>query len=160
MPLDARLRQRLGHADEPRFARHTAWRALVPADGVVSDLSAPVINLWFGRHAHLVYYPVRGGSLINVVAIVRDDWRELGWSAPGERTEILARYPAGMWPAAVRPLPSGDADPTKGAAMCGALRLSSLGNRPMKAIAPLMRGKDSKLTPSRCVRTLYGIGGC
>src|SRR5882724_11144263 len=96
--LWSRLRQRLGHADEPRFARHTAWRALVPADGVVSDLSAPAVNLWFGRHAHLVYYPVRGGSLINVVAIVRDDWRELGWSAPGERAEILARYPAGMWP--------------------------------------------------------------
>jgi salicylate hydroxylase len=96
------LRRRLGHREEPRFARHTAWRALAPADAVVSDLRAPVVNLWFGRNAHLVYYPVRGGSLINIVAIVRDDWREPGWSAPGERAEILARFPAGMWPAAVR----------------------------------------------------------
>jgi salicylate hydroxylase len=96
------LRRRLGHREEPRFARHTAWRALAPADAVVSDLRAPVVNLWFGRNAHLVYYPVRGGSLINIVAIIRDDWREPGWSAPGERTEILARFPAGMWPAAVR----------------------------------------------------------
>jgi salicylate hydroxylase len=69
---------------------------------VVSDLRAPVVNLWFGRNAHLVYYPVRGGSLINIVAIIRDDWREPGWSAPGARAEILARYPAGMWPAAAR----------------------------------------------------------
>src|SRR5215471_10838536 len=83
------LRRRLGHRGEPRFARHTAWRA-------------PALNLWFGRHAHLVHYPVRGGSLINVVAIIRDDWREPGWSAPGAREEILARYPAGLWPAPAR----------------------------------------------------------
>jgi salicylate hydroxylase len=96
------VRRRLGHADEPRFARHTAWRALVPADAVVSDLRAPAVNLWFGSDAHLVFYPVRGGNLINVVAIVRDDWREPGWSAPGARADILARFPAGLWPAPVR----------------------------------------------------------
>ena len=53
------------------------------------DLRAPAVNLWLGRDAHLVHYPVRGGSLINVVAIIRDDWREPGWNAPGQR----ARYP-------------------------------------------------------------------
>jgi salicylate hydroxylase len=100
--LWSRLRRSLGHQDEPRFARHTAWRALVPAEAIVPDLRAPAVSLWFGRHAHLVYYPVRGGGLINVIAIIRDDWRELGWNAPGERAEILARFPAGMWPPAVR----------------------------------------------------------
>jgi salicylate hydroxylase len=96
------LRGRLGHQGEPRFAHHTAWRALAPADAVVGDLSAPLVNLWLGRNAHLVHYPVRGGSLINVVAIVRDEWREGGWSAPGERDDLLARYPAGLWPAPAR----------------------------------------------------------
>jgi 2-polyprenyl-6-methoxyphenol hydroxylase-like FAD-dependent oxidoreductase len=96
------LRRRLGHRGEPRFARHTAWRALAPADALVPELRAPALNLWFGRHAHLVHYPVRGGSLINVVAIIRDDWREPGWSAPGMREEILARYPPGLWPAPAR----------------------------------------------------------
>jgi salicylate hydroxylase len=96
------LRGRLGHRDEPRFANHTAWRAVVPADAVVRELSAPAVNLWFGRHAHLVHYPIRGGTQINVVAIIRDDWREAGWNASGERDEILDRFPAGMWPAAAR----------------------------------------------------------
>jgi salicylate hydroxylase len=96
------LRRRLGHRREPRFARHTAWRALAPADAVVPELRSPAVNLWFGSRAHLVHYPVRGGSLINVVAIIRDDWREPGWSAPGERAEILARYPTPMWSAAAR----------------------------------------------------------
>jgi len=98
------LRRRLGHRREPRFARRTAWRALAPADALMPELRAPAVNLWFGTRAHLVHYPVRGGSLVNVVAIVRDDWREPGWSAPGERAEILARYRAPMWSAVPRAL--------------------------------------------------------
>jgi 2-polyprenyl-6-methoxyphenol hydroxylase-like FAD-dependent oxidoreductase len=96
------LRRRLGHRREPRFARRTAWRALARADALMPELRAPAVNLWFGTRAHLVHYPVRGGSLINVVAIVRDDWREPGWSAPGERAEILARYRTPMWSAVPR----------------------------------------------------------
>ena len=100
--LWSNLRRRLGHRGEPRFAQYTAWRALVDAGALGPDDAVPRIQLWLGRHAHVVHYPVRGGSLVNVVAIIRDDWREAGWSAPGERSEILARYPAGVWPASVR----------------------------------------------------------
>ncbi len=100
--LWSNLRRRLGHRGEPRFAGYTAWRALVDAGALGPDDAVPRIQLWLGRHAHVVHYPVRGGSLVNVVAIIRDDWREAGWSAPGERSEILARYPAGVWPASVR----------------------------------------------------------
>ena len=100
--LWSNLRRRLGHRGEPRFAQYTAWRALVDASALGPDDAVPRIQLWLGRHAHVVHYPVRRGSLVNVVAIIRDDWREAGWSAPGERSEILARYPAGVWPASVR----------------------------------------------------------
>jgi 2-polyprenyl-6-methoxyphenol hydroxylase-like FAD-dependent oxidoreductase len=102
--LWSRLRERLGHRGEAQFARHTAWRALAPAATVAPDLRERSVNLWLGRHAHLVHYPVRGGELINIVAIIRDDWQERGWSAAGERAEILDRYPAGMWPARTRAL--------------------------------------------------------
>jgi salicylate hydroxylase len=100
--LWSNLRRRLGHRGEPRFAGYTAWRALVDAGALGPDDAVPRIQLWLGRHAHVVHYPVRGGSLLNVVAIIRDDWREAGWSALGERSEILACYPAGVWPASVR----------------------------------------------------------
>src|SRR6266516_4156391 len=96
------LRRRLGHRRQPRFARRTAWRALAPAAALEPELRAPAVNLWFGTTAHLVHYPVRGGSLLNVVAIIRDNWREPGWSAPGERADILARYAAPMWSAPTR----------------------------------------------------------
>jgi 2-polyprenyl-6-methoxyphenol hydroxylase-like FAD-dependent oxidoreductase len=100
--LWSRLRARLGHRDEPRFARRVAWRALIPADAVAPDARAPAVTLWFDGDNHLVHYPVRGGDLINVVAIVGDDWREGGWNAPGARAEILARYGAATWPPAAR----------------------------------------------------------
>ena len=98
------LRARLGHTAEPRFAQHTAWRALVPVDAVAPAFRADTVNLWLGRHAHLVHYPVRGGKLVNVVAIIRDAWRETGWSAAGDRDEIIARFPAGVWHAPAREL--------------------------------------------------------
>ena len=88
------LRRRLGHGAEPQFAGHTAWRALVPAEAVPFELSAPAVNLWLGDGAHLVHYPVRAGRLINVVAILRDAWREPGWNAPGDGAEN-SRFRAG-----------------------------------------------------------------
>jgi salicylate hydroxylase len=87
----------------------------------------PRIQLWLGRHAHVVHYPVRGGSLVNVVAIIRDDWREAGWSAPGERSEILARYPAGVWPASVRAILA-DAENWRKWALFDRAPLTSWGN--------------------------------
>jgi salicylate hydroxylase len=98
------LRGGLGHRRAPRFAGHSAWRALAPAEAVAPQLRAPAVNLWLGSAAHLVHYPVRGGSLVNVVAIMRDDWHETGWSAPAERAEILARYSAAAWSATARAL--------------------------------------------------------
>jgi salicylate hydroxylase len=98
------LRQRLGHRVTPRFARHSAWRALVPAQTVGPELRAPAVSLWLGRGAHLVHYPVRGGELINVVAILRDRWNEPGWNAPAARDDIVPRFPAGMWQTPARTL--------------------------------------------------------
>ena len=102
--LWSNLRRSLSDGREPRFAGHSAWRALAPAEAIVPELRTPAVNLWLGGGAHLVHYPVRGGSLVNVVAIIRDDWREAGWSAPAERADILARYPTATWSATARAL--------------------------------------------------------
>jgi len=86
------LRQRLGDRDEPRFAQRTAWRAVVPAERLTPEFREPVTGLWLGRDAHLVHYPVKAGREVNIVAIVHDDWREPGWTAPGKPTELKARF--------------------------------------------------------------------
>jgi salicylate hydroxylase len=102
--LWSNLRTRLGHDAAPRFAHHTAWRALVPTTDLPLDLTRPTVNLWLGRDAHLVHYPVKGGQLVNVVAILRDDWHEVGWSAPARRADLLARLTRDTWAAPARAL--------------------------------------------------------
>jgi len=98
------LRQRLGHRAAPRAAGHTAWRTLVPTEAAPRSLTVPAVNLWLGHDAHLVHYPVKAGRMINVVAIVDDDWREPGWNTPGATRELLDRFAAEHWHASARNL--------------------------------------------------------
>jgi len=80
------------------------WRALVPADAVAPDVRAPVVNLRLGEDAHLVHYPVRGGAMINLVAIAADARPSTGWSTVATADEVLARFPASVWAASARDL--------------------------------------------------------
>ncbi len=102
------LRQQLGHRTVPRPAGHTAWRTLIPAEAApksaIASAIAPAVNLWLGADTHLVHYPVKAGRMINVVAIVGDDWREPGWNTPGEPRELLDRFSAEQWHASARDL--------------------------------------------------------
>ena len=89
--------QRLKAQQPLRFAHRTAWRALIPADDVRPEFRTPLAHLWLGHNGHLVHYPVKDGQLINIVGIVHDELNETGWSAPGERDEILRRFARSTW---------------------------------------------------------------
>ena len=68
------------------------------------EFRAPLVHLWLGLDAHLVHYPVKGGRLINIVAIVHDEWNETGWSAAGDRDEILRHFARWSWAEKARAL--------------------------------------------------------
>jgi len=79
--LHSRTQAALNTQDAPFFTGQVAWRATVPnrtgrgADAVVH--MAP--------HRHLVSYPLRGGTLLNLVAIEeRRVWTDEGWSQRGD----------------------------------------------------------------------------
>ncbi len=86
------IRTRLGYTDAPHFRRRTAWRAVVPADAVPPECREPSVNLWLGRHAHLVHYPVKAGQEVNIVAIVRDETAQTGWNNAAAREEIIGLF--------------------------------------------------------------------
>jgi 2-polyprenyl-6-methoxyphenol hydroxylase-like FAD-dependent oxidoreductase len=86
------FRARLGDRSPPRLARRTAWRALIPSRVLVPEFREPSVSLWLGPDAHLVLYPVKSGDAINIVAIVRDDWHEAGWSTPGYAEDLVPRF--------------------------------------------------------------------
>lgn len=74
-------RQSLNNArGKPNFTGQIAWRATVDARYVpVYDMPA-VATVYMGPKRHLVTYPLRGGSLINIVAVEeRDSWAAEGW---------------------------------------------------------------------------------
>lgn len=70
--LRSQVRERLGFGarDEADFAGRVAYRAILDSADAYPQWTQNVI-LRLGEDAHLVQYPLRGGSMINVVATVR-----------------------------------------------------------------------------------------
>jgi 2-polyprenyl-6-methoxyphenol hydroxylase-like FAD-dependent oxidoreductase len=74
------------------FTGHTAWRALLPRDGLPPPFDAPAVGLWLGPGAHLVHYPVRNGEALNIVAITAGGHAFQGWNQPGKAETLLASF--------------------------------------------------------------------
>jgi salicylate hydroxylase len=88
---------------DARFSGLCAFRCLVPADKAPAMSLRPVQSLWLGPGRHFVHYPVRGGSLVNVVAIVpAGAWRIESWNADGEISDLSAEF--GGWDERVQQL--------------------------------------------------------
>ncbi|MCJ2024903.1 FAD-dependent monooxygenase [Methylobacterium sp. J-067] len=75
-----------------RPGRAAAWRALIPREAVPDSLQGEATGLWLGRGRHVVHYPVRGGSLLNVVAIVPEAVGEKGWGRLGEPAVLRSHF--------------------------------------------------------------------
>ena len=87
-----------------KFAKRVAWRALVPAEMASPAMREPEISLWLGRKGHIAHYPVQSGRTINIVAIAADTWTDTGWSTQSTPSEVMAKFPAGVWSRHVRDL--------------------------------------------------------
>lgn len=87
------LRSQMHGNDRARFTGHVAWRCTVPVSEL-SDVEIPNgTTVWAGDGKHALTTRIRGGEMINFVAIFeQDDWTEEGWSIPGDRFEILHRF--------------------------------------------------------------------
>ena len=76
---------------EARFTNQVAWRAVVPARDPVSE-----VTVTMGPGRHMVCYPLRGGTLMNIVAVEeRSGWAEEGWHLrddPGNLRRAFAAF--------------------------------------------------------------------
>jgi len=75
--LHSQVRTALNGRVAPFFTHQVAWRATLPADpGIAAEA-----RVYLGPGRHVVTYPLRGGSLRNVVAVEeRRNWAEESWS--------------------------------------------------------------------------------
>ncbi|MEM8792444.1 MAG: FAD-dependent monooxygenase [Pseudomonadota bacterium] len=88
---------------KPAFTGQVAWRALVSSDRLPQGLIAPEATVWAGPGRHLVTYLLRGGDLVNIVAVEeRSAWAEESWSEPGDADDLRQAF-AG-WHATVETL--------------------------------------------------------
>jgi salicylate hydroxylase len=92
--------------DMPAKARHVAWRTVIKSDGVALELRQPESTLWLGAGAHVVHYPLRGGRITNVVAVLDEtvpiDGEADIWAQPGDPRRIAARF--ATWDRRIRAL--------------------------------------------------------
>ena len=96
------LRGQLNGPEEPEFTGQVAWRGTIPAARLPDGLVAPDATIWAGPGRHLVTYYLRGGSLVNFVAVdERADWSAEGWSAPGDPGQLRRGF-AGWHPNVTR----------------------------------------------------------
>jgi len=92
--LRSRVRERLGlgDADKAAFTGRVAFRATVDSSLVDSRWTRPEVFLRLGPNAHLVHYPLRGGSVVNLVAVIEARWRSADndhpWDGEADRPAL------------------------------------------------------------------------
>ncbi len=91
--LNSAVRAILWGAAKPTFTGQVAWRFLI--DGALAKpfLSTGPGTVFFGPDRVFNRYLLRGGRLLNCVAIVRTPgWEGEGWSTPGDPDELVAMF--------------------------------------------------------------------
>jgi salicylate hydroxylase len=94
--LHSVLRAALNAGTQALFTGQVAWRALIPGNSA----DPPEVEVHMGPGRHLVSYPLRGGSLRNIVAVEeRSTWTAEGWTHPDD-PQALRRAFSGFGPRA------------------------------------------------------------
>ena len=87
--LHSLLRGALNGKVAPFFTHQVAWRAMVPGD----PTDPAEVEVHMGPGKHLVSYPLRGGTLRNIVAVEeRRRWVEEGWSLRDDPMELRLAF--------------------------------------------------------------------
>jgi salicylate hydroxylase len=92
--LHSRTRVALNGPETPFFTHQVAWRAVIPAE----PGARPVAEVHMGAGRHLVSYPLRGGTLRNLVAVEeRGKWAEESWTLRDDSMDMRLAF-AGFSP--------------------------------------------------------------
>jgi salicylate hydroxylase len=93
--IHSALRSAMFGPDAPRFTGLVSWRAVVPRAAVTDLPNLDSFTKWWGPEPErqIVTFPLTGGQEIFVFATTpQSDWREEGWTFPGEIDVLRAAY--------------------------------------------------------------------
>ena len=78
-----------GPPTPPFFTGQVAWRALIPC----TPAEPPQAQVFMGPGRHLVSYPLRGGTMRNIVAVEeRNQWAQEGWNHPDDPNHLRQAF--------------------------------------------------------------------
>jgi 3-hydroxybenzoate 6-monooxygenase len=81
--IRSRTRAQLLNDGDPLPNGFMAFRSIVPIGDVTAEIQRDIVALWGGPGFHIVHYPLRHGTLFNIVAVFRR-------SAHSERGDVAA----------------------------------------------------------------------
>jgi salicylate hydroxylase len=84
------VRAALWGQEPASYTGHMCWRALVPVEQYPLPFVTPTSSFWMGPKGHVVTYYVKGGAMVNIVAVNENhDWVEESWTIKSGRQELL-----------------------------------------------------------------------
>ena len=103
--IHSAVRKGLFGDSEARFTNQICWRLILPMDELRQagpKLPVPLDGSeyvgWLGPTGHVLFYPLRGGELLNIFAgRVSTQWADETWTVPSSKQEMLEAY-AGWHP--------------------------------------------------------------
>jgi len=69
--LRSTIRQQIVNEGDPRMIGFVAHRTIVPMSEAPADVRRNEVVLWSGPGFHIVHYPLRAGTLFNIVAVFK-----------------------------------------------------------------------------------------
>ena len=91
--LWSKVRSQMLNDDAPRATGHAAFRALIPVEAVPEALRTPHVRTWWARDVHVVSYPIRSGSLWNVVVLAEMPGSDAGgWSLHATHDDVMRLF--------------------------------------------------------------------
>jgi salicylate hydroxylase len=92
--LRSRIRTQLIGDGEPRPIGYVAHRTIVPMKDVTADVHRNDVVLWAGPGFHIVTYPLRHGTLFNIVAVFKTSTYAEKGDVEAYRAELERTYRA------------------------------------------------------------------
>ncbi|QBR04107.1 FAD-dependent monooxygenase [Paraburkholderia pallida] len=91
--IHSAIRRSILGDEKPRFTGNICWRGMVPVDALPKGHVELASSNWLGPKGHVVHYYVKGGAMVNFVAVYEtDEWTQESWSTPSSVDEILKTY--------------------------------------------------------------------
>ncbi len=90
--IRSRTRAQLLDDGEPHPNGYMGFRTIVPIDEVPEGVQRDIVALWAGPGFHIVHYPLRHGTLFNIVAVFRRTANSERGDVAAYRTELEHVY--------------------------------------------------------------------